>query len=190
VKTMRFFFAMACVLGLAASCFAQDADTNSPTMKAHGIQAARAAALRALKAHDQSSAEVPEPVSITPTTGSFVFTITIDLHPGFPTTGKIYCSASADTDEFSSLPSGAFSADGFVEATRSGSTATCSITLIYGWYLASPKTDVVALGVDVSATFGTLGTPPYWVNESSWSNTLTGVPASGSTTPEKVTTAL
>jgi len=81
---------MACMLGLAASCFAQNADTNVSTKKTSGIQAARAAAARALKAPGQSSEEVPA-VAATLTSGAFVFTITIDLHPGFPTSDKIYC---------------------------------------------------------------------------------------------------
>ena len=97
MKTMKFFFAMACVLGLAASCFAQNADTNAPTNNAPGIQRARDAALRALKAHDQGPAEVP--ATTTPTTGTLVFNITIDVNPGLPSTEKIYCSASASTFE-------------------------------------------------------------------------------------------
>jgi hypothetical protein len=188
VKTMKFFFAMACVLGVAASCFAQNADINVPTKKTSGIQAARAAALRALKAHDQGSAEAPPTTS--PTTGTFVFTITIDLHPGFPSGQKIYCSASADTSEYTAPPDVTFSADGYVQATVSGSTATCSITLKYGWLLATPTKDPVGLGVNVGFIYGTVGTAPYWINESVWSNSLPGVPASGSTTPIKVTTAI
>jgi hypothetical protein len=188
VKTMKFFFAMACVLGLAASCFAQNADINVPTKKTSGIHAARAAALRALKAHDQSSEEAPPTTS--PTTGTLVFTITIDLHPGFPSNAKLYCSASADTSEYTAPPDVSFSADGYAQATISGTTATCSITLKYGWLLATPKTDTLGLGVDVSVVFGTEGIAPYWVNQSVWSNSVSGVPASGSTTPVKVTTAI
>lgn len=187
MKTMKFFFAMACVLGLAASCLAQNADTNAPTKKLSGIQAARAAALRALKAHDQSPAEVPA-AATTPTTGTFVFTITIDLHPGFPSSEKISCSADASTQEYATSPFVGFSADGTVAATVSGNTATCSITLKYGWLLATPTTDTVALGVDVFAVYGTEGIIPFYVNESTWSSTIS-VPASGSTTAVKVTTA-
>jgi len=187
VKTMKFFFAMACVLGVAASCFAQSADKNVSTQKTSGIQAARTAALRTLKAHDQSSEGAPPAAS--PTTGTFAFTITIDLHPGFPNE-KIYCLASADTNEYTSLPDVGFSANGYVQATVSGSTATCSINLKYGWLLNTPKTDILTLVVEVSAVYGTEGTAPFWVNDSTWSNAVTGIPASGSTTPIKVTTAL
>ncbi len=189
VKTMKFFFAMACVLGLAASCFAQNADTNVSTKKTSGIQAARAAAARALKAPGQSSEEVPA-VAATLTSGTFVFTITIDLHPGFPTSDKIYCSANAYTSESSSANYADFSADGYVQATVSGSTATCSITLKYGWLLATPTSDTVGLGVDVRSTYGSAGTIPWWDNESTWGSSLASVPASGSTTPVKVTTAI
>ncbi len=119
-----------------------------------------------------------------------MFTITIDLHPGFPSNDKIYCSASADTNEYAAEPYVTFSADGYVEATSNGKTATCSITLKYGWLLATPSTDPVGLGVDVYAIYGTEGSIPYWTNESEWSNTLPGVPSSGSTTPINVTTAI
>ena len=184
MKTMKLFFAMACVLGLTASCFAQNADTNATTRKTSGIQAARAAALRALKAHDQSSTEVPAAASLV--SGTFAFTITINLHPGFPTQDKIYCSAYADTYE----APGSFSADGNVLATISGSTATCKINLTYGWWLGSPASDPVSLGVDVFSTYGTYGTIPYWDNESSWGGSLASVPASGSITTEKISTSL
>jgi len=186
---MKFFFAMACVLGLAASCFAQNADTNATTTRTSGIQAARAAALRALKAHDQGSAEGPA-TSPALTSGTLTFSVTINLHPGFPSSGKIYCYAYAETSESASPVSADFSDDGEVAATMSGSTATCTVTLIYGWYLATPSSDSVGLGVTVGAVFGTKGTIPYWENYSTWSSELTSVPASGSTTTEKVATSL
>jgi hypothetical protein len=183
VKTPKFPFAIACVLALAASCLAQNADTNAPTKKTLGIEAARAAALRALKAPDVGPDNLPPAASFI--TGKFVFTITIHVNPGVPTTSKIYCSASATTSEASSF----FFDDGAALATRTGGTATCSMTLFYGWFLATSASDKVAIGVSVTSAIGTLGTPPYETLESSQS-LLMAVPASGATTPVSVTTAI
>jgi hypothetical protein len=191
VKTMKYFLALACVLGLVASCMAQNADTDVPTKKMPGIQDARAAALRALKAHDlsteDSTGEVSPPAT-TPSTGKFVFNIKINVNPGLPTTSKIFCSASAATAESVTLVS--FVDDGAVVATRSGSTATCSITLPYGWFLATPTKDPVGLGIAVTSLTGSSSTPPNQTGESLQSLHLPAVPANGATTTEAITISI
>ena len=192
MKTMKLFFAMACVLGLAASCFAQSADTSARTNRISGVQAAKARieAIKAAQAkvHEQSSAETPSetPVAAGLVSGTLSFTVTISLHPGFPSTSKIYCFIEASTEE----SPGSFNANGYVQASISGSTATCSTSLKYGWWLATPSSDFLSEYVDVYTIYGTYGTAPYWENTSDWYNTVTGVPASGSTTSVKVSTAI
>jgi hypothetical protein len=192
VKTMKFVLAMACVLGLAASCFAQSADTNAVTNRMSGMQAAKARvqALKAAQAkvHEQSSAETPVAAGLV--SGTLTFTVTISLHPGFPSTSKIYCYIDASTNEYSAEPTGSFDANAYVTATISGSTATCTTSIKYGWWLASPSTDSLDEYVDIYTIYGTYGTAPYWENTSDWTNSVTGVPASGSTTSVKVSTAL
>lgn len=187
MKTTKFLFAIACLLALAASCFAQDATPGATTKNAPGIRAARAAALRALKAHDVNAADLP-PATTTPTTGKFVFNIKIDVNPGLPTTAKIGCSASLATADTATAD--AFENDGVAVATRSGSTATCSITVPYGWFLATPTKDEVGIGVVIESETGTLGTPPYQVGTSTQELILTAVPANGATTTENITTSI
>ena len=183
MKITKLPFAVACILALAAICLAQSADTNVPAKKSPGIENARAAALRALKAPDVSPDNLAPAASFI--TGKFVFTVTIHVNAGIPTTSKIYCSATATTNEASNF----FFDDGAALATRSGATATCKLTLYYGWFLATPATDKVGIGVGVTSSIGTLGTPPYETLDSSQS-LLMAVPASGATTPVNVTTAI
>lgn len=184
MKTTKLPFAIACILALAASCLAQSADTNVAAKKSPGIDAARAAALRALKASDISPDTLPPAASFI--TGKFNFTVTIHVNPGIPTTSKIFCSASAVTTDASNF----FFDDGAAVATRSGSTATCTLTLFYGWFLAAAATDKVAMGVVVTSSIGALGTPPYETLESTSSLAPIAVPASGATTAVNVTTSI
>lgn len=189
MKRLRFPFALACLLALAASCLAQNADTtesiNVQTKTSSTLIDARAAARRALATHDTD--QVEPPAATTPTTGKLVFNIKIDVNPGLPTTAKIGCEASVAVADITSLDS--FENIGEAAATRSGSSATCTITLPYGWFLASPTKDAVGIGIVVTSTTGTLGTPPFTEAASSQSIKL-AVPANGATTTENIVTSI
>ena len=122
--------------------------------------------------------------TITPTTGTLVVAFTITVLPSIPLSQTISCGVSAIVIEQSSGLS--FSASASSAATRSGSTAKCTVTLPYSWALSSPDSDTVSLswGIGTCETCGqasrsaggTLGT----IN----------VPASGSTTQDSVKVAL
>jgi hypothetical protein len=117
------------------------------------------------------------------TTGTFVydFTITI-LSTDIPTTDTIVCISEISLSDTSSSRN--FSEDKAVKATRTGSTATCTVTVPYSWNLGSPTSDMVGQGVFLEVPlFGTAKLPQRLAL-----HTLTSikVPASGTTTTNKV----
>jgi hypothetical protein len=84
----------------------------------------------------------------TPTTGTFVAKFTIKLVSAVPSGSEVECVLDADTEDINDSTytvnnSIAESASG--KATVSGSTATCTATLPYSWYLLYPTTDTVEL---------------------------------------------
>jgi len=191
VKTSKFPFAIACILALVASCLAQNEETNVTT----SVQTKRTPGVlgymdqKTGTFHPLTNGINPAdlPPATTPTTGKLVFNIKIAVNPGLPTTAKIQCEATATVGDLTT--NALFTNMGVVNATRSGATATCSITLPYGWFLASPSTDTVVLGIVVDATNGALVTPPYTLATGSQSLTIK-VPANGATTTENLSTSI
>jgi len=194
LKTLKLSLAVACALACAASCLAQTADANhadanqtinAPTTTSSALSGAKAAARRALASHATDAAELPP--ATTPTTGKLVINIKIDVNPGLPAANKINCGADAITGDEGNAD--IFENDGAVLATRSGSTATCKITLPYGWFLASASKDEVGIGITVESTTGTEGSVPFTDAIGSTSITIP-VPANGATTTENITLSI
>jgi hypothetical protein len=74
-------------------------------------------------------------------TGSFTLTFNITVKPGLPATGyPINCSATVTPIDSSGLT---YSDSKTVLGARSGSTATCSITIYYSWNLANASAMVL-----------------------------------------------
>jgi hypothetical protein len=182
MKTVKLIFAIACVLGLAASCFAQDVQTKK-TPGILGYLDPKTGAFRILPTPGTGPAESP---TVSPTTGKLVFNLTIAVNPGLSSSAKILCTATAAVAEAST--GGVFEDTGAVAATRTGSTAKCTATLPYGWNLANPSSDRVGLSVNVTATVGT-GAPPFTESISSQSLSI-AVPPSGTTTTEAISTSI
>ena len=121
--------------------------------------------------------------AVTPTTGQFVFNFTITLSSTIATTTAIGCVAEVSVSGDNALP-------GIQEtlvkaATRSGNTATCTVTIPYSWNLGSPATDKVSLQYTIEAPVrgGAYGVP----YRSSHQNLGTiAVPANGATTTETI----
>jgi hypothetical protein len=115
----------------------------------------------------------------TPTTGTYTVNFTITIASSLPTSTQIACTAELEVtgDKVGTIVETA----GAV-ATRSGSTATCSVTIPYSWNLVTPTTDKlyvlysltspvnVTLGYPIPSRASHLNAPP------------TSVPATGSTT--------
>lgn len=74
-------------------------------------------------------------------------TVTI-ASPSITSTTPISCSATAIV---ASDANGPITEEASTTASRSGSTATCTVLIPYEWLLATPTTDKVILSVSVSA---------------------------------------
>ena len=72
--------------------------------------------------------------------GSFVLNFTITIKSIIPSSFPIQCGATLMATDMAA--GGIFSEDKIVFATRSGNTATCSITVPYSWSLSSASTPV------------------------------------------------
>ena len=97
-----------------------------------------------------AAADSPDALaSGTEVTGTLKITGTITVvSTSITATTPVTCSATAVivTD-----PNGPITDEATSTATRSGSTATCTVTIPYEWLLLSSATDMVSLGVTVTA---------------------------------------
>ena len=96
--------------------------------------------------------------------GKLVFTFTINVKSAVPATDKIVCRASAlvidgpITTGLTTLTQESAA----VAATRSGSTANCTVSIPYSWTLNNGSTDQMSLSYGIStspAAVGTLSLP-------------------------------
>ena len=127
-----------------------------------------------------------EPEIEAPSSGDFAVTFNISVKSTIPSTDTISCffTASVIGDASGKI----FSDSMTVAATRSGSTATCKLTMFYSWPLSSPTTDLVSLEYSVGAT-GT-ASAPLPARESTQSLSSIKVPAVGATTTETITSTI
>ncbi len=119
-------------------------------------------------------------------TGTIVVDFTITLRTPLATSTPIYCTLSA---EFAgdSNPYATIYKYNYIEATRSGSSATCKVSLPYGLYgLLSPTKDYVSVSYAISAAADSpviVNTMPASVGTSiNGSIPLSTLPANGKTT--------
>jgi hypothetical protein len=126
--------------------------------------------------------------STTPVTGTFIFTFTINIAGTIDSAAKIGCIADASLAEqktFNTLDEEASSI-----ATRSGSTATCTVTIPYSWNLATPGSDKVILSYTVEAPVNTNDITMLRQRMSRQTIGRIPVPPNGSTTNETITATI
>jgi len=181
MKLTKLLFVVACLLGLVAGGFAQNAETKE-TRGTFGYLDSKTGVFHRLT-RTPLPAEAP---AITPTTGKFVFNVTITVSSALPTTAAIGCSVFGGVDD---LTSGAFSNSVSVTATRSGNTATCTLNIPYSWDLANASKDTVNLDLTVNASASTTGSG-FYEEEFSAPVLTIKVPANGTTTTENITTTI
>jgi hypothetical protein len=123
---------------------------------------------------DTAAAIGPEsPAASTELTGELKITGTVTIvSPSITSTTPISCSAQTI---LVSDANGPITEEAASAATRSGSTATCTVLIPYEWLLATPTTDKVTLSVTVTALSANARVHTHQVA------TFT-VPANGSTT--------
>lgn len=195
MRISRIIFVCACLIGLAQPVWSQQTKPTAP----RGIPGYLDPQTGAFTPLAQNSVESQEELALTtPTTGKFVVTFTITISSSIPTTTLIGCEADASVIELNStthMIDNIVSESGDAVAKRSGSTATCTVTIPYSWVLANAATDTVTLSyivaVDESVTVPANGTSPavttvFRPRSSSQYIGVIKVPATGSTTDETV----
>jgi len=126
--------------------------------------------------------------NITPTTGTYVYNLTIALASNIPATTKIACIGQVEVNNDSAAPGGVI-ATAISIATISGSTATCKVSISYAWNLSTPATDKLIRIIQVMAPpQATFASGPYHGTQIHLSNIA--VPANGATTSESVEVTL
>ena len=143
----------------------------------------------------QDEASAAAAATSAPVTGTFVSKFTVKLVTPVPSGGELACSLNATTDEINTTTgtvSNEIEEIASVKATVNGSTATCTVTLPYSWYLSSPSTDTVELSYNLqilSSTTSTAGTVRYSSQFVPGAGSIK-VPASGSTTTYTISATL
>ena len=123
--------------------------------------------------------------SLTTFGGTFTFKITITIKSTNLGSDTIACGATASVGDFSTttgVNSGSYVEEAVVAATRSGSKATCTVTIPYSWGLVNGSTDLVGLSYSIELFNPTVGSGslPSRINDHSLPNMH--VPANGTTT--------
>lgn len=138
------------VLGVTQSAWSQIAE-KPKTDGILGYLDARTGAFKPVPLPSPDDEQALAAASITPTTGKFVFNISVNIQSNLPANSVIICGAGANvadvTASFTTIEEQAE-----VVATRSGSKATCTVTIPYSWPLVSPSQDMVGRSFTISAT--------------------------------------
>ena len=116
-------------------------------------------------------------------TGTLALKINITLKTGFPTDWPIHCTQIASVIDTGGLT---FSNTKTVLATRTGSTATCQVNLLYSWLLNSPNGNVYT-----NYMVGTLGQATVLEQiEATGTIAPIAIPANGAVTSRTVNVTL
>jgi hypothetical protein len=118
----------------------------------------------------------------TPTTGTFEFTFDITISSTIDTSTQIACGAILTVGGDTITPSITESQN--ANATRSSSTATCTVDIPYSWNLGNPTTDKISIVYAIEAPAYTNGTVPYRASQQRLADIA--VPKTGTTTPETI----
>jgi len=130
-----------------------------------------------------------EALAATAQPGTIVVNFTIAIKSAIPANYLITCGVSAVVTEVSVAGVNLIEDDAAVAATRTGSTAKCTVTIPYSWVLSNPATARLSLNYSLTASKGT-ATTGLLARSSLGSIVNTAVPASGSTMTQTVNTVL
>jgi hypothetical protein len=178
MKTLKVALVLGCVLMSAVNGMAQK--TEGTTRGIAGYLDAQTGAFHPLPSASTDSAEPQATFG-----GKFVFSFTINVQATIASTAKIGCGASATVVD---------GATGIVIieqagalATRSGSTATCTVNIPYSWNLSSGSTDKVSLTYTIQAPVEAAAAASFPNRYSNQGLGSISVPANGTTTTETIT---
>jgi hypothetical protein len=137
----------------------------------------------------KAAIEEAEATSLTAATmtGTLSFTFNITLKSGFPETTAIRCSATASTRDDGWTETSMYYDTKTALATRSGSTATCKVSIPYSWLLANPGATMLSMDYMVTA----IPAAENGVSRHHMGNLATiAVPTNGSTTFKTINVTL
>jgi hypothetical protein len=180
---LKLLFTAICLLGLVASGFAQNLETEKKTA-VFGYMDPKTGLFHSLTRTPLSAEEA---AAITPTTGKFVFVVTITVSSALSTSAVIGCEVAGGVAD---LTTGEFTNIVAVTATRTGTTAKCTLTVPYSWDLATPAKDTVAFDLSVTASVGTFGSATFYDETFTAPGVTMKVPANGATTTQDITTTI
>src|SRR5215469_902845 len=120
--------------------------------------------------------------------GKFVFNFTITISSTISTSVKIACAANATLEDLA--PANVILESAEVTATRSSSTAACTVNIPYSWKLGSAPADKVTLTYQIAAPVEATGTSLLPSRVSEQTVGIISVPANGTTTTETITATI
>jgi hypothetical protein len=168
--------------GITQSAWSQQTSTSQRGIL--GYLDSRTGAFRPLV---QASAEGEQAKAATasPTTGKLVFVFSITIASTLATSETITCSGNASVIEIANGTALTIEEAATVMATRSGSKASCTVTIPYSWSLTFASTDTVGLQYTITA-----GSTVGVARLSLQSLPSIKIPASGSTTTQDISATI
>lgn len=121
-------------------------------------------------------------------TGTYTFNITITISSSIDTSTKISCIGALEVTGDKVSP--VIIEYAVSEATRSGSTATCSATIPYSWILNTPTTDKLTASYSVLAPAGNVVDNAVPFRQTHRNLETTSVPSSGATTTQTLSVTM
>lgn len=180
-KLLNILVLCACILGMSAALAGQSSSVS------HGIRGyldPKTGAFHPIPTVEESDAEPPATATYG---GKFVFKFTINVAATISASAKIACSADVSVTDISGASYNYFDETASALATRSGTTATCTVNIPYSWKLASGGTDMVSLSYVISAPSEiSVATDAYPNRLSTASITSIKVPLNGATTTTNI----
>lgn len=185
MSILKRIFCCVCLIGLTQLIWSQNSNSSiAPGSRAHGVPGyldPRTGTFTA-KVHADAS-PVPDAVTYSVLTGSWVFTIPVTLNSKTQSGDLLACEIDLSvSDPVTNI----YHEKSVSTVTSPGASPTCTVTIPYSWVLTAPTTDTVVISYDVSLIQAyTVG--PVSAAESSRDTSRTysyteAVPANGATT--------
>jgi hypothetical protein len=178
--------AFACLFALALPAFGQQAD-DAITRGIPGYLDPHTGVFKLAPSMNVLDADAIAAASTT-VGGKIVTAFTINVQSAIPATAKIGCSVQATVLDVATANTIFETAT--VVATRSGTTATCTVTIPYSWTLGSAATDKVILNYLITAPVLASATTALPSRTSSQGMGQIAVPANGVTTNKTVSATI
>jgi hypothetical protein len=185
VKITKYASVLISLVVLASTSFAQSVETRPQGVL--GFLDPGTGIFRTVPVSLVDASEAPA-LAAASTGGKFVFNFTINVAATISATAKIGCIATATVTEAATL--NFITEQAGALATRSGSTATCTVNIPYSWTLNSASTDTVSLTYSIQAPAEAAVSASFPNRTSTHSLPSIKVPANGATTTETITATI